>query len=328
MKNYKFSEIKSFLESKSITIQNKISNNEVFSGLGSLNLCNENDLTFFHKEKYSSFVYATKARGCFIKKINSNLLPKSCIPIIVDDPYLAYAYVSNFFYHEEKSSGLIENFTNIHPETIFGKNVQIDSFVTIKKKSKIDNNCILSNNTIIGPNVELGLNTIIMPNSVISHAIIGNNCTIQSGAIIGGKGFGFTPKTKVEIKHIGNVVVGNFVDIGSNTTIDRATIDSTIIEDNVRIDNLVQIAHNVKIGKNSIIAAQTGIAGSTEIGKNCIMGGQVGIAGHLKIGNNVTIAAKSGVTKNIDNDAVVAGFPAIDIKTWKRNIINQYKNIK
>ena len=133
---------------------------------------------------------------------------------------------------------------------------------------------------------------------------------LQSGAIIGGKGFGFTPKSKVEIRHIGNVVIGNFVDIGSNTTIDRATIDSTIIEDNVRIDNLVQIAHNVKIGKNSIIAAQTGIAGSTEIGNNCIMGGQVGIAGHLKIGNNVTIAAKSGVTKNIDNNAISSRFPS------------------
>ena len=328
MKNYKFSEIKSFLESKSIKIESKISNDEVFSGLGSLNLCNEKDISFFNKEKFSYLLPSTKARGCFINKVNSNLLPKSCIPIIVEDPYLAYAYVTNLFYPKAKSSGLIQKFTNIHPETILGKNVQIDNFVTIKKKSKIDNNCILLNNAVIGPNVELGSNTIIMPHSVISHAIIGKNCTIQSGSIIGGKGFGFTPKIKVEIKHIGNVVVGNFVDIGSNTTIDRATIDSTVIEDNVRIDNLVQIAHNVKIGKNSIIAAQTGIAGSTEIGNNCIMGGQVGIAGHLKIGNNVTIAAKSGVTKNIEDGAVIAGFPALDIKTWKRNIINQYKNIR
>ena len=167
-----------------------------------------------------------------------------------------------------------------------------------------------------------------MPNSVVSHAIIGKNCTIQSGSIIGGKGFGFTLKTKVEIKHIGNVVVGNFVDIGSNTTIDRATIDSTVIDDNVRIDNLVQIAHNVYIGQNTIIAGQTGISGSTQIGNNCLIGGQVGIAGHLIIEDNVTIAAKSGVTKNIKKNSIIAGFPAVDIKIWKKNIINQYRKTK
>ena len=134
--------------------------------------------------------------------------------------------------------------------------------------------------------------------------------------------------SKIEIKHVGNVIIGNNVDIGSNCTIDRAAIDSTIIEDNVRIDNLVQIAHGVSIGKNTIIAAQSGISGSTRIGENCLLGGQVGLAGHINIGNNVTIAAKSGVTKNIKDNSVIAGFPAIDIKLWRKNIVNQYKKIK
>ena len=120
----------------------------------------------------------------------------------------------------------------------------------------------------------------------------------------------------------------NIIEIGSNTTIDKATLHSTIISDNVRIDNLVQIAHNVCIGENTIIASQTGIAGSTQIGNNCLIGGQVGIAGHLKIEDNVTIAAKSGVTKNIKKNSIIAGFPAVDIKMWKKNIINQYKKIK
>lgn len=124
------------------------------------------------------------------------------------------------------------------------------------------------------------------------------------------------------------MIIGNNVDIGSNCTIDKASLDSTIIEDNVRIDNLVQIAHNVSIGKNSIIAAQSGIAGSTSIGENCLIGGQVGIAGHITIGNNVTIAGKSGVTKNIDSDSIIAGFPAINIKKWKKSVINQYKGLK
>ena len=133
---------------------------------------------------------------------------------------------------------------------------------------------------------------------------------------------------KIEIMHIGNVIIGNNVDIGSCTTIDRGTINSTIINDNCRIDNLVQIAHNVQIGKDTIIAAQTGIAGSTIIGDNCIMGGQVGIAGHLIIEDNVTIAGKSGVTKNIKKNSIIAGFPAVDIKIWKKNIINQYRKTK
>ena len=147
------------------------------------------------------------------------------------------------------------------------------------------------------------------------------NCVIQSGARIGGTGFGFEIKTKQKINHTGNVIIGKNSSIGSNTTIDRAVFDSTIIGDFSNIDNLVQIAHNVVIGDFAVIAAQVGIAGSTKIGKNVKIGGQAGIAGHLLIGDNVTIAAKSGVTKNIPNNKIVAGFPAKDIKLWKKEII-------
>ena len=145
-------------------------------------------------------------------------------------------------------------------------------------------------------------------------------------AIIGGSGFGFTVNEKISIEHFGNVIIGDNVKIGSNCTIDRASINSTIIEDNVRLDNLIQIAHGVKISMNSIIAAQVGIAGSTTIGSNCIIGGQAGISGHLKIGNNVKIAAKSGVTKDIKDNMTIAGFPAIDIRKWKKNIIKLNNN--
>ena len=135
--------------------------------------------------------------------------------------------------------------------------------------------------------------------------------------VIGGAGFGFDPKSKIRINHIGNVLIGDNCNIGSNTTIDKAVFDSTIISKNSFIDNLVQIAHNVTIDEGAIIAAQTGIAGSTTIGRNVFIGGQVGIAGHLIIGNNVKIAAKSGVTKKIADNSIVAGFPAVDIKKWK-----------
>ena len=324
----KFSDLITFLSDHSIIIESKIPLNDYIYGIGSLNFAQNNQITFFNNTKYIQSISKTKAKGCFITRNNVKLLPKNCQPIIVDDPYIAYAHSSNFFSINITSNGIINKNTSINSESKLGKNVQIDSFVVLHENTYISDNCIILNNVSIGPNVKIGKKTVIMSNCVISNTTIGNNCNIQSGTIIGEKGFGFTPKSKIEIKHVGNVIIGNNVDIGSNCTIDRAAIDSTIIEDNVRIDNLVQIAHNVSIGKNSIIAAQSGIAGSTSIGKNCILGGQVGVSGHLNIGNNVTIAAKSGVTKNISDNKIIAGFPAIDIKLWKKIIINQYKKIK
>ena len=168
-------------------------------------------------------------------------------------------------------------------------------------------------------------NVIIHDNVSISNSTILDNCIIKSGARIGGFGFGFEEKSKKKIYHNGNVFIGQHSTIGSNTTIDKAVFDSTIIGDYSQIDNLVQIAHNVIIGKHAIIAAQVGIAGSTNIGDFIKIGGQAGISGHLNIGNNVTIAGKSGVTKNIENNKIVAGFPAKDINVWKREIIKLSK---
>ena len=171
----------------------------------------------------------------------------------------------------------------------------------------------------------IGAKSVIYSNSNLQDCIIGSDCVIKSGAVIGGTGFGFDPKSKVKINHIGNVLIGDNCNIGSNTTIDRAVFDSTIISKNSFIDNLVQIAHNVTIGEEAIIASQTGIAGSTIIGDNVVIGGQAGISGHLTIGKNVQIAAKSGVTKNLADNSIVAGFPAVDIKKWKISTIRLSK---
>ena len=328
MKKFFYSELRNFLKSKSIDIESKISNNSHFFGISSLELAEENDLTFFHNSKYANLLTSTKAKACFVTKDHSKLLNKLCVPIIVNDPYIAYALTTNFLFPKQKSNGFINSCSNIDDLATIGDNVQVNYNVSIKENTKIGDNCILSENVIIGPNVVLGANSVVMSNCVISNSSIGENCLIKPGAKIGEKGFGFTPSTMVEVRHIGNVMLGSNVEIGSNTTIDQAALHSTIISDNVRIDNLVQIAHNVCIGHNTIIAAQTGIAGSTKIGKNCLIGGQVGIAGHLIIEDNVTIAAKSGVTKNIKKNSIIAGFPAVDIKIWKKNIINQYRKIK
>jgi len=323
-----FSDLQLFLNDNNVIVDTNISEKVFFTGLNSLLNASNTELTFFHNTKYLDLLSTTKAKACFIKNEFKNNLPKSCLPIIVENPYFVFALTTNYFYPKEISNKIISSNTIINNNVTLGKDIQINSNVTINENTMIADECIILQNSVIGPNVKIDTGTTIMSNCVITDSIIGKNCVIQNGAIIGGKGFGFTPDTKIEIRHIGGVIIGNNVDIGSNSTIDRGTLDSTFIGNNVRIDNLVQIAHNVIIGDNSIIAAQSGIAGSTKIGKNCIIGGQSGISGHLVIGNNVKIAGKSGVTKNIKDNSVVAGFPARDIKIWKKNIINQFKNIK
>ena len=324
MTHYKkntFEEIKNFLENFSINISTNIKSDEIFFGINSITKASVKNITFYNDYKYLLQLKDTKAKACLITKEDSNLLPTSCSAIIVDDPYLSFACLSNLFKDDEKSSGVISDNTFIQNNVNISKNVQIDSFTSILNDSKIGRNVKIGPNCCIGPYVDIKDNTIIQSNTVLSNCIIGNNCNIKSSSVIGGKGFGFEEKNKITIEHFGNVVIGDNSYIGSSTTIDRAVFDSTIIGDFSHIDNLVQIAHNVVLGKHSIIAAQVGIAGSTVIGDNVKIGGKAGISGHLNIGNNVTIAAKSGVTKNLKDDVTVAGFPAIDIKKWKINTI-------
>ena len=328
MNQFYLKDIENYLLKHSVNISSELDKNFLFNSISTLRFANKNDLTFFHNTKYLNDLQSTKGKACFIQNKYTKYLNKTSTPIIVEDPYLAFALATNFVLPNLKSNGIIDSTSTIDNDSILENNVQINSNVVIKQNCKIGFSSIILENTIIGPNVVIDAHTLIMGNCVISDSIIGRNCVIQSGSIIGGKGFGFTPNRKIEVKHLGNVIIGDYVDIGSNTTIDKGSLNSTIIGEFCRIDNLVQIAHNVRIGSNSIIASQTGIAGSTNIGKNCLIGGQVGIAGHINIGNKVKIAAKSGVTKNIKDYATIAGFPAQDIKKWKKSIINQYKNIK
>ena len=318
---FTYKEINNFLSKNNINITSEIADTEIYENISSLNNSNNNDLTFYNNPKYLEFLKNTKAKSCLIKSEDSKYLPSTCYAIFVNNPYLAFALLTNLIYKKQKSNSSISKKSTFNNTENIGRNVQIDHNVVIYENTYIGNNCIIMANSVIGPNVTLGDDNIIYPNNTISNLISGNNNVIQSGCVIGDQGFGFTVSEKIQIIHIGNVTLGNNIQIGSNTTIDRAVLDSTIISDNVRIDNLVQIAHNVSIDMNTIIAAQVGIAGSTKIGSHCIIGGQAGISGHLIIGNYVKIAAKSGVTKNINDNMTIAGFPAIEIKKWKKNII-------
>ena len=322
MKNIKYLDIKNILKKHSLDVISNISDEEVFSGIKNISNSLDNDLSFFSNQKYLSELKKIKAKGCIIEDKFKQFLPKNCKPIIVKDPYYVLALISNIFDDKNyKSNGKISDLSYLDPNAKILTNVQINSFSTIHKNTKICENVYIGSNTNIGPNVIINKNVVIDNNVSISNSIIFENCIIKSGARIGGAGFGFEMKTKQKIYHSGNVVIGKNSSIGSNTTIDRAVFDSTTLGEFSNIDNLVQIAHNVNIGDFAVIAAQVGIAGSTIIGDNVKIGGQAGISGHLTIGNNVTIAAKSGVTKNLSNNEIVAGFPAKDINIWKKEVI-------
>ncbi len=326
MKKIKYLEIKNKLSSNQIDIHSDIDENMIFHGIKSILDAKNEDLSFFSNTKYIDNLQYCKAKVCVIKDEFKDYLPKSCQPIIVKDPYLVLAYLTELFNQNEiKSNGIISANSIIDKKSILHKNIQIDSFSIIDSDTEIFDNVKIGSNTNIGPNVIIHKNCIIHDNVSISNSVIMENCEIKSGARVGNSGFGFEEKTKKKIIHIGNVIIEKNCTIGSNTTIDRAVFESTKIGEFSQIDNLVQIAHNVTIGKHSIIAAQVGIAGSTNIDDFVKIGGQAGISGHLLIGKNVTIAAKSGVTKNIDDNKVVAGFPAKDINLWKRQIINLNK---
>lgn len=279
-------------------------------------------LSFLANYKYIDFLYSTKASAVIINSnFSINTKDVSTTLILVDDAYQSFALMLDAFSKKEQLTGIhknsfIEDSANIGNECYIGANVYVGRNVTIGNNVKIYPTCYVGDNATIADNTVLYSGV-----KVYDHSVIRQNCILQSGCVIGGDGFGFAPNSENEyskVAQIGNVIIEQDVEIGANTTIDRATMGSTIIRQGVKLDNLIQIAHNVEIGKHTVIAAQTGVAGSTKIGQNCMIGGQVGIVGHLKIGDNVKIAAQSGVSSNINDNEIVQGSPAFSISDYKR----------
>jgi UDP-3-O-[3-hydroxymyristoyl] glucosamine N-acyltransferase len=276
-------------------------------------------LTFLANPKYENYIYTTNAS---IILVNNDFIPKSELKatlIKVQDAYQAFASLLEL-YIQTKSKSLtgIEQPCYIHESAILGKDIYIGAFTYIGKNVRIGKGVKLYPHVYIGENVVIGDYCILYSGSKIyDTCIIGDNCILHGGAVIGSDGFGFAPQADgsyKKIPQIGNVIIEDNVEIGANTTIDCGTVDATIIRKGVKIDNLVQIAHNCEIGENTVIAAQTGLAGSTKVGKNCKFAGQVGIAGHLSIGDNVQIGAQSGVTKSIKDNSIVLASPAFNYK--------------
>jgi len=287
-------------------------------------------LTFLANPKYTSYIYSTKAS---ITIVNKDFLPENDISttlIKVDDAYKSFSKLLEYYNQVKLNKFGIEQPCFIADSATHGDNVYVGAFSYLGENVKIGDNVKIYPNSYIGDNVEIGDNVILFSGAKIySDCVVGNNCVINSGAIIGADGFGFMPNEKGEYKKVpqtGNVILEDDVDIGAATTIDRATLGSTIIRKGVKLDNQIQIAHNVEIGKNTVIAAQTGIAGSTKIGENCQIGGQVGIVGHINIGNNVKIQAQSGIGRNVKDDEVIQGSPALAYGDYNKSYVH-FKNL-
>lgn len=285
-------------------------------------------ISFLSNPVYTSHLYSTDASIVIIAKDLELEKPvkSTCTLIRVADPRASFGILLDAYDQIKDNKSGIEQPSYISTSAKLGENIYVGAFAYIGDNVKIGNNVKIHPNSYIGNNTEIGDNTIILPGVRIHHdSIIGKNCTFHSGVIIGGDGFGFAPNTEnnyKKIPQIGNVIIEDHVEIGSNTTVDRATLGSTIIRKGVKLDNLIQIGHNVEIGENTIVVAQTGIAGSTKIGKNCVIAGQVGIVGHITIADGVKIAAQSGVGNSITKEnEIVQGSPAYGIGEYKRSYV-------
>ena len=287
-------------------------------------------LSFLSNPKYIHYLYETKASAVIV---NKSFVPENTVKaalIKVEDAYVAFTKLLEFYNQIKNNKVGIEQPHFMGENTHYGKDIYIGAFAYIGQNCQIGDQVKIYPNTYIGDHVKIGDNTTIFAGSKIySDSEIGNNCIIHAGTIIGSDGFGFAPQedgSYAKVPQTGNVIIEDDVEIGANTTIDRATLGSTIIRKGAKLDNHIQIAHNVEVGEHTVIASQTGIAGSTKIGRYCQIGGQVGIVGHITVGNHVRIQGQSGVNKSLKDNDVVQGSPAIAYSDYTKSFIH-FRNL-
>lgn len=290
----------------------------------------EGSLTFLANPKYTPFIYSTEAS---VTIVNKEFVPEQKLTttlIKVDDAYQSFSKLLEYYNQVKNNKNGIEDPSFLSESASYGADFYLGAFSYIGNNVTIGDNVKIFPNVFIGDNVTIGNNVFIHAGAKIcSETIIGNGCVIHSTAIIGSDGFGFAPNENGEYSKVpqtGNVILENNVEVGAGTTIDRATLGSTILRKGVKLDNQIQIAHNVEIGEHTAIAAQTGVAGSTKIGKNCLIGGQVGIVGHITIGDRVKIQAQSGITRNVKDDEFLQGSPALNYGDFNKSYVH-FKNL-
>jgi UDP-3-O-[3-hydroxymyristoyl] glucosamine N-acyltransferase len=284
------------------------------------------DLSFLANPKYEQYLYTT---GSSVVLVNSDFSPSAPISatlIKVNNAYESFAALLTLVDQAKPKKKGIHPTAIIEPGAEIGADVYIGAYAVIGEKCIIGDGSRIYPHVYIGDNTRLGSNCLIYQGAKIYHeCLIGNNCTIHAGSVIGADGFGFAPQSDNEfmkIPQLGNVVIEDNVEIGANVAIDRATMGSTIIRKGVKIDNLIQIGHNVEIGENTVMAGQTGIAGSSKVGRNCMLAGQVGIAGHLKIADGAKIGAQAGLNSDIkEENSIIIGTPAMDYKQFMKSYV-------
>ena len=322
--NYGPFTLQEIIEIAEVSLHKNVDLNTEISGVASLSSASSEHLTFFSNGKYLDAFRQSKAGFCITSEEYAKFAPSDMVVLISKNSYRSYALAAKAFYAQDQL--IAENIAItafLDNTVIIGTNCVVGQNVVIEKGAMIGSNCQIGHNTIIGKNVIIGDNARIAPNVVITHSIIKRNVIIHPGAKIGQDGFGFASSADGHLKvpQLGRVLIGNDVEIGANTTIDRGSINDTIIGDMTKIDNLVQIGHNVKIGKGCIIVAQVGISGSTEIGDFVVLGGQVGISGHIKLADFTQVAAQSGVIGDTLPKDKIGGTPAVPIRDWHRQSV-------
>lgn len=294
------------------------------NSFGKIEEATEGQLAFLANPKYEEYLYSTKASVIIVNESQELKQPVKATLIRVPDAYSAFATLLSKYQEivQQQLTGVQEP-SYISKSAKYGDNVFIGAFAYLGENVKLGNNTKIYPNAYLGNNVVIGDNTIIHPGVRIYHDCkVGNNVTIHAGTVIGSDGFGFAPQADGSFKkvpQIGNVVIEDNVEIGANATIDRATIGSTLIKSGAKLDNLIQIAHNVEVGHSTVIAAQAGVSGSTKIGNGVMIGGQAGIVGHIQLGDGVKVNAQSGVSKSLESGKAVTGSPAYDYTSSLRS---------
>jgi UDP-3-O-[3-hydroxymyristoyl] glucosamine N-acyltransferase len=291
-------------------------------------------LSFLANPKYEKYIYETRASIVLVNKDFKPEKPVSATLIRVSNAYEAFASLLELYQQAKPQKTGIHNLASVREDAVLGENVYIGDFTVVESKAKIGNNAKIYPQVYIGEGAEIGEGSVIYAGvKVYEGCKIGKNCIIHSGAVIGADGFGFAPqadKTYKKIPQIGIVIIEDNVEIGANTCIDRATMGATLIHAGVKLDNLIQLAHNVEVGEHTVIAAQSGIAGSTKIGSFNVLAAQVGIVGHISVGNDVKIGGQSGVMREVKDGELLQGSPAINFKDfWKSSaVVNKLPELR
>jgi UDP-3-O-[3-hydroxymyristoyl] glucosamine N-acyltransferase len=288
------------------------------------------DVSFLDNVKYLDAFRSSKAGACFVREKFAMQAPPGMALLVTEEPYYAYALAAQAFYPQEKIAPGISLQAHVAKTAMIGQGSRIDAGAIIGEHVRIGKDCWIGAHAVIHDQVEIGDGSRIGTHSSISHAAIGQRALIHRGVHIGQDGFGFSagPKGLIKIPQLGRVLIGNDVEIGSGTCIDRGAGPDTIIGDSCKIDNLVQIGHNVRLGKYVIVVSQVGISGSTEIGDGVMLGGQVGISGHLSLGAGAKLAARAGVITDVPAGETYGGFPAIPVRDWHRQTVAMAKLTK